>query len=167
MFVVFVPPASHPSFSFRQSVRFQWLRRQPRTHCPHRSEHHRRIPGISRDLKTFGLKHLSINDISDTAILLSITLTEIQAMWRWVISPFYHFCSFWSVAVNIVYKLQCLHLLISHIQSLNFVSNGFLMKLFQTTDKNRPTVKDCQKYFSVSLSSSLIEKRTENSWKNE
>jgi len=33
------------------------------------------------------------------------------------------------------------------------------MKLFQTTHIN--TVKDCQEYFSVSVTSSLIEKRTE------
>jgi len=33
------------------------------------------------------------------------------------------------------------------------------MKLFRTTDIN--VVKDCQEYFSVSLPSSLIEKRTE------
>ena len=33
--------------------------------------------------------------------------TDIQAMWWWIIHvpPFYDFCSFWSIAVNIMYKL--------------------------------------------------------------
>ena len=33
---------------------------------------------------------------------------DIQAMWRWVISPLNDLCGFWSVAVNIMDKLQFL-----------------------------------------------------------
>jgi len=43
--------------------------------------------------------------------------------------------------------------------TIDFVINRFFMKLFRTTDIN--IVKDCHEYFSASLPSSVIEKRTE------
>ena len=59
----------------------------------------------------------------------------------------------------LLYGLEACPLTKSDIRSLDFVINRFFMKLFQTNDIN--TVKDCQEYFSVSLPSALIEKRTE------
>ena len=59
----------------------------------------------------------------------------------------------------LLYGLEACPLIKSDIRSLDFVINRFFMKLFKTTDIN--TIKECQEYFSVSLPSSLIEKRTE------
>ena len=59
----------------------------------------------------------------------------------------------------LLYGLEACPLTKSDTGSLDFVINRFFMKLLRTTDIN--IVKDCQEYFSVSLPSSLIEKRTE------
>jgi len=47
--------------------------------------------------------------------------------------------------------------LITDLQSVDFVINRFLMKLFATS--NIEIVKCCQEYFGISLPSSLLAKR--------
>jgi len=42
--------------------------------------------------------------------MANLTNIDIQAMFLWLTLLFYDFCSFRSVAVNSVYKLQFLHL---------------------------------------------------------
>jgi len=57
----------------------------------------------------------------------------------------------------LLYGLEACPLTKSDLQSLDFLNNRFLMKLFTT--KNSEIVKYCQEYFGVALASVLWAKR--------
>ena len=49
--------------------------------------------------------------------MLTAPNIDIQAMLVWLTLPFYDFCGFRSVAVNIVYKLQFFNTFFSHVRA--------------------------------------------------
>jgi len=55
-----------------------------------------------------------------------------MSAWCWVISPFYYFCSFWSMAVNTIDKLQFLSFIFAFAVLLSVTAHFIALKLGRT-----------------------------------